>query len=241
MSVPINCDMGESFGIYKMGDDEGLMKYIQIANVACGFHASDPVVIQETVRNAKKYNIHVGAHPSLPDLQGFGRREMKMAPDELAAHLIYQISALKGFLDLANMPLNHIKPHGALYGMAARLEEVAHTVCDVVEQFEVPLFGMSGTLHEAISSQRGIKFLAEFYADLEYNDDGKLIITRKHGPVDVEKTTEKVKRAVKEGKVFSVNGKDLELKVDTVCLHSDTPNALVLAEKIAAALNEIEK
>ncbi len=239
MFVMINCDMGESFGIYKMGDDEGMMKYIHVANVACGFHASDPVVMQETVNTAQKYDVKVGAHPSLPDLQGFGRREMKMAPDELTAHLIYQISALKGFLDLADLPLNHIKPHGSLYGMSARSEEVSNAVCDVVEKFGVPLYGMSGTLHEEVSKKRGIEFLAEFYADLDYSDDGKLIITREHHAVDVAKTVEKVKLAVQEGKVFSTNGKSLDVKVDTVCVHSDTPNAVEVAEQISGALKEI--
>ena len=128
--IAINCDMGESFGLYKMGDDEGLMPHITIANVACGFHASDPSVMAKTVQLAKRHNVKVGAHPSLPDLQGFGRREMKMRPEELTDCIVYQVGALKGFLEREGMPLYHIKPHGSLYGMAARSEEIAKAVAD---------------------------------------------------------------------------------------------------------------
>src|SRR5262252_7654626 len=126
--IAINCDMGESFGLYKMGDDEGLMPHITIANVACAFHASDPSVMAKTVRLAKRHNVKVGAHPSLPDLQGFGRREMKMPREELANCVLYQVGALKAFLDAEGMKLNHIKPHGALYGMAARAEPIAEAI-----------------------------------------------------------------------------------------------------------------
>ncbi len=239
MAVMINCDMGESFGIYTLGDDEALMAYIDVANVACGFHASDPVVMQNTIINAQKNGVKVGAHPSLPDLQGFGRREMKMDPAELTAHLVYQISALKGFLDKYGMPLSHIKPHGSLYGMAARMPEITNAVCDAVEQFKVPLFGMADTLHEEIAATRGVEFLAEFYADLDYSDEGGLIITREHTPVDIEKTLAKVERALTTGQVYSVNGKDLKIKCDTICVHSDTPNAVELATKLKPLLEKL--
>ena len=180
----INCDMGEAFGLYRMGDDEALMPLISVANVACGFHASDFNHMRKTVRLAKQHGVGVGAHPSLPDLQGFGRREMKMSRDELANCIIYQVGALKGFLEAEGMPLNHIKPHGSLYGMAARMEDVAHAVCDAADVFKVPLMGMIGTLHETIYPARGQTLIAEYYADLEYNDDGALIATREHAAVD---------------------------------------------------------
>src|SRR5215471_7201959 len=144
MGLAINCDMGESFGLYKLGDDEGIMPYITMANVACGFHGSDPSVMRKTVRLAKAHGVKVGAHPSLPDLQGFGRREMKMPRDELANCIIYQVGALKGFLEAEGMVLNHLKPHGSLYGMAAREEAVAHAICDAADVFKVPLMGMIG-------------------------------------------------------------------------------------------------
>ena len=170
MAVAINCDMGESFGLYKMGDDEGIMPYITVANVACGFHASDPVVMHKTVRLAKQHGVKVGAHPSFPDLQGFGRREMRIPRAELTDLLIYQIGALRGFLEVEGVALNHIKPHGVLYGMAARQEEVAHAVCDAAEVFGVALFGMAGTLHERVYQERGFAFVSEFYADLDYDE-----------------------------------------------------------------------
>src|SRR5579884_3475731 len=139
--VAINCDMGEAYSIYRCGDDEGIMPYITVAIVACGFHASDPVVMRRTVALAKRYSVRVGAHPSLPDRDGFGRREMKMDRDELTASVIYQVGALSAFLAAEDMPLNHIKPHGALYGMSSRDETVAAAIADAADVFGVPLMG----------------------------------------------------------------------------------------------------
>ena len=236
MTVDINCDMGEGFGLYKMGDDEALMAHITVANVACGFHGSDPVIMGTTVRLAKQHGVKVGAHPSLPDLQGFGRREMKLRPEELVANIIYQVGALKGFLEAEGMALNHIKPHGALYGMAARDEAVAHAVCDAADVFGVPLFGMTGTQHETVYTARGIPFVAELYADLDYNQDGSLIITREHHAVDPGAAAAKVLKALRDGKVASVQGPDFGLRVDSVCVHSDTPNAVAVAQSVQGAV-----
>lgn len=232
----INCDMGESFGLYRMGDDDALMPMIDIANVACGFHASDFNHMHATVRLAKQHGVAVGAHPSLPDLQGFGRREMKIGREELANCLIYQIGALTGFLEAEHMPLNHIKPHGSLYGMAARDEEIANAVCDAADVFKVPLLGMVGTLHEKIYPARGHRFIAEFYADLDYNDAGGLIITREHEAKDPAAAAAKCKRAIQEGKVLSINGRDVRVGADTICVHSDTPNAPAIAAAVRAAV-----
>jgi 5-oxoprolinase (ATP-hydrolysing) subunit A len=236
MAVAINCDMGESFGLYKMGDDEGIMPYITVANVACGFHASDPVVMHKTVRLAKEHGVKVGAHPSLPDLQGFGRREMRIPRPELSDLLIYQVGALRAFLEVEGVALNHIKPHGVLYGMAARQEEVAHAVCDAAEVFGVPLFGMAGTLHERIYQERGFAFVSEFYADLDYDERGGLIITREHHAVDPQQAAARSLRAVEEGKVTSVAGNDVQVRADSVCVHSDTPNAVDIAKAVKQAL-----
>lgn len=232
----INCDMGEGFGLYKMGDDEAIMPLITVANVACGFHASDFNHMRRTVRLAKKDGVKVGAHPSLPDLQGFGRREMKIGREELANCIIYQVGALKGFLEAEGMPLNHIKPHGALYGMAARMEEIAHAVCDAADVFKVPLMGMIGTCHERIYKARGHKFIAEFYTDLDYADDGSLIITREHEAKDPKDAADRSVRAIKEGKVKSVGGKDVAVRADAICVHSDTPNAVAIAVAVRDAV-----
>jgi UPF0271 protein len=192
--------------------------------------------MRATVRLAKRHGVKVGAHPSLPDLQGFGRREMKMPRDELANCMIYQIGALIGFLEAEGMSLNHIKPHGALYGMAARLEEVAHAVADAADVFRVPVLGMKGTLHERVYAARGHSFVAEFYADLFYDDDGGLIITRKHDPVDPAEAAERSLRALREGKTKSVSGKDVAVGADAICIHSDTPNAVEVARAVADAV-----
>lgn len=232
----INCDMGEAFGLYRMGDDTGLMPLIDVANVACGFHASDFNHMRATVRLAKAHGVKVGAHPSLPDLQGFGRREMKIGREELANCIIYQVGALKGFLDAEGMTLSHIKPHGSLYGMAARMEDTAHAVCDAAGVFKVPLMGMINTLHEKIYPARGHKFIAEFYADLDYNDDGSLIITREHDARDEAAAAAKCLRAIREGKVRSVGGKDVAVRADAICVHSDTPNAVAIAQAVRNAV-----
>jgi UPF0271 protein len=234
--VTINCDMGEGFGLYRIGDDAGLMPLIDVANVACGFHASDFNHMRRTVQLARKHGVKVGAHPSLPDLQGFGRREMKIGREEMTNALIYQIGALQGFMQAEGMALNHIKPHGSLYGMAARLEDIAHAVADAADIFKVPLFGMIGTLHETIYPARGHAFVAEFYADLDYNDDGGLIITREHASADPTGAAAACVRAVTEGKTASVSGRDVAVRADSICVHSDTPNAVAVAQAVRDAI-----
>lgn len=236
MALAINCDMGEGFGLYRCGDDAGIMPFITLANVACGFHASDPTVMHRTVRLAKQHGVKVGAHPSLPDLQGFGRREMRMDPKELTDCLIYQVGALKAFLDAEGMALNHIKPHGALYGMAARSEEVANAICDAAEVFKVPLLGMAGTKHEEVYGKRGFAFLAEFYVDLDYDSSGQLIITREHEAWDPELAAKRTRRAITEHKVKAVDGKDIPIRADCVCVHSDTPGAVAVAKAVREAI-----
>ena len=232
----INCDMGEAFGLYRMGDDEALMPLISVANVACGFHASDFNHMRRTVRLAKEHGVKVGAHPSLPDLQGFGRREMKMPREELANCIIYQVGALKGFLEAEGMPLN-IKPQGSLYGMAARDEAVASAICDAADVFKTPIMGMIGTCHETVYHARDHALIAEFYADLDYEDDGRLIITREHHAIDPLRVASRCRRAIAEGRAESVNGRDVAVRADSICVHSDTPNAVAVAQAVREALS----
>lgn len=241
MGITLNCDMGESFGLYKLGDDAALMPFIHLANVACGFHASDFNHMAKTVRLAKEHGVRVGAHPSLPDLQGFGRREMKISREELRNCIIYQAGALKGFLEAEGMSLSHLKPHGSLYGMSARSEDMAHAVADAAEIFKVPILGMSGTWHEKVYSARGHDhpgsgFISEFFADLDYNDDGGLIITREHDAKDPAAAAANCVRAIRDGKVRSTGGKDITVKAETICVHSDTPNAVDIARAVRAAI-----
>ncbi len=236
MTVDINCDMGESFGLYKMGDDDAIMPFVTEANVACGFHGSDPNHMQATVALAKRHGVRVGAHFSLPDLAGFGRREMAIDRDEMRNIVLYQVGALKGFLDAAGMALNHLKPHGALYGMAARQAPIADAIADVGDHYRVPIFGLAGTLHEQIYTARGLDFRAEFFADLDYDGDGKLLITRDHPAVDPDHAASRSLRAVEEGLVESTAGTDVAVRADTICLHSDTPNAVDIARAVRAVL-----
>jgi UPF0271 protein len=236
MAISINCDMGEGFGLFRCGDDEGLMPYIHIANVACGFHAGDPVVMRRTARSAKAHGVRVGAHPSFPDLQGFGRREMKMGRDELVACLVYQIGALKGFLDAEGIPLNHIKPHGALYGAAMRDPAVTEAIAEAVGIFGVPVLGMAGTLHETVYRERGLDFIAEYYIDLDYSDEGALIITREHPASDPDEAARRAVRVARDGIATTINGRDLPMRAECFCVHSDTPNAAALAQAVHGAL-----
>ena len=236
----LNCDMGESFGIYRAGNDEEIMPLIDIANVACGFHASDPNHMRKTVALAKKHSVKVGAHPSFPDLQGFGRREMRMPRQDIKNMIMYQVGALKSFLDEQGIPLNHIKPHGSLYVMAAKDENMAHAIADAVETFNVSIFGMANTFHEKVyKDERSLNFVSEFYADLDYDENGKLVIAKgKNATYDSKIATDRVLRAISEKKVTNTAGKDIDVGCDTICVHSDTPNAVDIIKAIKSALNK---
>jgi 5-oxoprolinase (ATP-hydrolysing) subunit A len=236
MRMTINCDMGEGFGLYRLGNDEALMPFIDLANVACGFHASDPSIMHATVRLAKKHGVKVGAHPSLPDLQGFGRRAMVISPAEVADLVTYQVGALRAFLDVENLPLNHVKPHGALYGMAARDEKIAGAIADAVRPFGVPILGMAFTAHETIYREKGIELVPEFYADLEYDGEGNLILSRVHDAVDPLKAAARVVRVMQEHAVTTTAGQDIPVKATTVCVHSDTPAAVSIASELSRVL-----
>jgi UPF0271 protein len=238
MRLTINCDMGEGFGLYRMGDDAALMPHIDLANVACGFHASDPSIMRATVRLAKQHGVKVGAHPSLPDMQGFGRRVMAVSPAEVTDFVAYQTGALKAFLDAEGMALNHVKPHGALYGMAARDDKIASAIADAVRPFGVPLLGMAFTAQERMYKEKGVAMLGEFYADLQYDPEGNLILSRVHDAVDPEKAAVRVLRAIREGAVATTAGRDIPVKAQTICVHSDTPSAPAIAAAVKRALEQ---
>ena len=236
--VDINCDMGEGFGIYAFAEDSEIMPFIDSANVACGFHASDPNTMRKTIELAKSHNVKVGAHPAYPDLVGFGRRPMKMQREEIKNLVMYQTGALKAFLDEFDLPLNHIKPHGSLYGVSAREEDVAQGIADAAEVFNVGVYGMVNTFHEKVYNDRGVKFIAEFYSDLEYDETGYLVIAKgrnKHYPTDL--AVERCKRAIKENKVKTINNTDVDVGFETICVHSDTPNAIEILKALRDALS----
>jgi UPF0271 protein len=235
MQATINCDMGEGFGLYRMGDDEALMPCIDLANVACGFHASDPSIMRATVRLAKQHGVRVGAHPSLPDMQGFGRRAMAITPAEVTDLVTYQTGALVAFLQAENMPLNHVKPHGALYGMAARDRSIATAIAAAVRPFGVPILGMAFTEHETAYREQGVELIPEFYADLAYDGNGTLILSRVHDAVDPAKARERVLRALRDHVVTTTEGNDVPVRASTVCVHSDTPDVVSIAAELRRA------
>lgn len=240
MNVTINCDMGESFGIYRLGDDSACLPLVTHANIACGFHASDPLVMQHTVRAAKAAGVKVGSHPGLPDREGFGRRAMKMSREEVAAMVIYQTGALIGFLQSEQMTLSHIKPHGALFGMAQNEPAVAEGIADAAEVFGVPVIAFADCCMSEVFTRRNIPFTCEFYVDLDYDDQGRQIISREHPPVSPEAVSERVMRAVQQGLTRSVNGKEVRVVAESICVHSDTPGAIAVASAVQDTLRRLE-
>lgn len=235
-TVTINCDMGEAFGIYKLGDDVACMPFVTHANIACGFHASDPRVMWRTVREAKRHGIGVGAHPGFNDREGFGRREIRMSRDDVAAMVMYQVGALRAYCDAEGVAMTHIKPHGALFGMAMKDEAMANGIADAAEAFDLPLIAFANCVQEEVYKARGVPFSCEFYADLDYDDRGWQIITMEHDTVEPEAVAAKVVRAVDEGLTTSVNGKNVAVRADSVCVHSDTPDAVAVAKAVHGAL-----
>ncbi|KAF9025778.1 lactam utilization protein lamb [Hymenopellis radicata] len=231
----VNCDMGEGYSLYAMGDDEALMKTIHLANIACGFHASDFAIMDKTVKLAKENGVLIGAHPSLPDRQGFGRREMAMEPDELASCFVYQVGALSGFTRLHGLELNHLKPHGAVYGQTARSLELARAAVGVAKAFNVSFMGLANTCHQIAANELQVPFIAEWFADLDYTAEGKLIITKKHTPIALEEVKARVTRMLQDGLVTTEGGTYLPIgnvKEVSICVHSDTPGAVDIAEAV---------
>lgn len=229
--------MGEAFALHTFGNDPALMKIIDLANVACGFHAGDPNVLEQTIRLAKENGIKVGAHPGLPDLVGFGRREMKLTPDEVENLIRYQVGALSGFLKKYDMPLNHIKPHGSLYGMLARDEDLMLGAVKVAKDYGVPLLGIEGSAHQTVAEREGVGFIGELYVDLDYNGEGGLIILRQPHKTDPAAAAERVRRVLDDGIVLADDGTELDIRFSSVCVHSDTPNAVEVAEAVRAVLS----
>ncbi|MBB4002106.1 LamB/YcsF family protein [Aurantimonas endophytica] len=235
--VTLNCDMGESYGNWRFGDDAGIMPHIDCANVACGFHASDPWTMLKTVRLAKSHGKAVGAHPGLPDREGFGRREMRLQPEELTAAFLYQIGALCGILGAEGVALSHVKPHGIIYGMAARDMDTARAIAAAVKPFGVPVFGLAGTCHETAASELGVPFLGEFFPDLTYAPDGSLIIPRQQSAIDLDAIEQRMTRALTEGELVATDGSVRKVEFQTVCIHSDPPNARDVAERVRRVID----
>ena len=242
MKVDLNSDLGESFGRYKLGLDEEVMKYISSANVATGWHAGDPIVMRKTVRLAKENGVEVGAHPGYPDLLGFGRRYMKLSSEEARNYVLYQIGALHAFTKAEGLELQHVKPHGALYNALVKDEELARAVIEGIADFDKNLIfvTLSSSRAAEIAEEMGIKVAHEVFTDRAYNPDGTLVSRSKPGAVihDKKEIAERVISMVKDGGVRAINGEWVELKVDTICVHGDNPKAVEIAAHVRRALEE---
>ncbi|MGN0983921.1 MAG: LamB/YcsF family protein [Gemmiger sp.] len=239
-SVDLNCDLGESFGAYTLGMDTAVLPLVSSANVACGFHAGDPQVMRRTVALCRENGTAVGAHPGLPDLQGFGRRVMKLTPAEAADCVTYQIGALKAFCDAAGVPLHHVKLHGALYNMAARDPALADAIAAAV-QAAAPgavLLALSGSEMVRAARAIGLPVASEVFADRAYRSDGTLVPRGMPGAMieDEALAIRRVVRMVKESRVTAIDGTDILLQADSICVHGDGPQALTFARRIREAL-----
>ena len=239
MKIDLNCDMGESFGAYRLGDDAAILPFITSANVACGFHAGDALVMQATVGLCAAARVRVGAHPSTPDLQGFGRREMSLAPEEAEAFVLYQVGALAAFAGAAGVELTHVKPHGALYNQAARDPALAEAVARGVARFSrgLILVGLAGSALVAAAAAAGLHAASEGFPDRAYNPDGSLRSRRLPGAVlhDPAQIAANAIRLATEGIAMQAQG---QVTVDTLCLHGDNPAAVAAAQAVRAALAE---
>ena len=241
MRIDINCDLGESFGIYHLGEDDAVLPHITSANIACGFHAGDPVVARATIARARRLGVAVGAHPGFPDLAGFGRREMHASPREVEDLVLYQVAALGGIASAEGVRLQHVKPHGALYNMACREASLASAIARAVAAYDVSLilFGLPGSALLEAGRAAGLRVAAEGFADRSYEPDGSLTPRTRPGAV-IHDVGEGVRRAVRlaaEHAIEAVDGSTLRLEVATICVHGDTPGAAERAARLRAGLD----
>jgi len=240
--VDLNMDVGESFGRWTLGEDESALPHVSSANIACGMHAGDPLVMERTVRICSDKGISPGAHPGFPDLQGFGRREMRMTPSEIEAYILYQIGALREFVESFGLELSHVKPHGALYNISAVDMEVALAVARGVARAKgnLILVGLAGSLSLEAAGKVGIPWASEGFCDRAYNPDGTLMTRSKPDAVirDTAAIAQRAVKMVKEGSLLSYDGSLIPLCVDTICIHGDTPGAAVIARTIRESLEK---
>ncbi|MEM5014151.1 5-oxoprolinase subunit PxpA [Niallia taxi] len=238
--IDLNCDLGESFGAYSLGMDEDILRFVTSANIACGFHAGDPSVMQKTVKLALKNNVQIGAHPGLPDLAGFGRRNMNITPQEAHDMVIYQIGALAGFVKAEGTRMQHVKPHGALYNMAAKDSKLAIAIAEAVYKVdsELILFGLAGSELVRAGAKIGLQTANEVFSDRTYQADGTLTPRTEPDALihDKKQAVGQVVRMIKEGQVLSRQHVDVPVKADTVCIHGDGAAALAFAQQIKETL-----
>ena len=242
MKVDLNCDLGEAFGNYSFGGDKDIIPLVTSANIACGFHAGDENVMNQTVKLAKKNHVSIGAHPGLPDLKGFGRRKMDINLTEVYNLIVYQLGALEGFCKVHQTRINHVKPHGALYNMGAKNKDIAKAIAKAIYDFDsaIMLVGLSNSLLISEAKAIGLKTASEVFADRRYEDNGQLVSRKEPDAVitDTDEALKQVLKMVTENKVISRNGKEIDLETDTICVHGDGKHALEFVEQIRKKLTK---
>ncbi|MBN8208729.1 LamB/YcsF family protein [Bacillus sp. NTK071] len=240
--IDLNSDLGESFGTYVIGQDESVLELVSSANVACGFHAGDPHIMNKTVKWAKEHHVGIGAHPGFPDLMGFGRRNLNVTPEEAYTLVLYQIGALHGFCSAHDVRLQHVKPHGALYNMASKDPELANAIAQAVKDFdpELILFGLANSELIRAAQDAALPYASEVFADRTYQPDGTLTPrVEKNAMIRDEHTAiDQVITMVKEGKVTAVDGSIIDIEADTVCVHGDEPSALAFIKALRKRFDE---
>ena len=238
--VDLNSDLGESFGRYTLGMDADILQLVSSANVACGYHASDPLVMNKTIAMAKEAGVRVGAHPGFPDLMGFGRRNMDVSPAEAKAYTLYQLGALDAFCKAHGVKMQHVKPHGAMYNMAGKDYALSKAICEAIYEYDKDLIVMALSGGELVhaAEDMGLKVAREVFADRAYEADGSLVNRRKEGAMitDENEAIARVVRMIKEQKVTAITGKDIPIKADSVCVHGDGVKALAFVKKIRETL-----
>jgi len=239
MHIDLNSDMGESFGAYTIGADEEILRWVTSANVACGWHGGDPQVMRQTVERAKAHGVAVGAHPSYPDLLGFGRRPMQITRQEARDYMLYQIGALRGFVDAAGLALQHVKPHGAIYNVAAKDRELSLGIAAAVKEAggDLILMGLPESEMLKAAQELGVRTAREAFGDRAYNEDGSLVSRKIAGSLitDPDRVAERV-IGLAQGRVAAITGKEVRFQADTICLHGDTPGAATIARRVRERL-----
>jgi len=242
-AIDLNCDMGEGFGAWSMGADAAVLQYVSSANVACGFHAGDPTIMRRTVAGALDRGVAVGAHPAFQDLHGFGRRAMQVAPEEAYALVLYQVGALSGFCRALGGQLSHVKPHGALYNMAAKDALLADAIARAVRDFDprLILFGLAGSELVRVGRKIGLTTANEVFADRTYQADGTLTPRSKPGAIisDLSGALAQVERMMRHGSILALDGTEVAIEADTVCIHGDEPDAARFARELRALLAQL--
>jgi len=243
-SVDLNCDLGESFGSYVIGNDEKILDYVTSVNIACGFHAGDPLVMEKTVKMAILKGVQIGAHPGYPDLMGFGRRSMNISLEEARAYTIYQVGALKTFVESYGGKLQHVKPHGAMYNAAAKDYELSKTLAQAVYDIDKDLIFMGLANSEMIRAAKdvGLRISNEVFADRAYNNDGTLVSRKLDGSVihNTDICVSRVLDMVKKGRVKAIDESDVEIKADSICVHGDNIMALEFTKDLRERLSKHE-